>query len=383
MVNLSRQLGCSFGGVHAQSTLRLAWLDSARAMAVLLVIGVHFGHSLVRVRSDLGLPEIENDLIGSLHYGTYGPHVFFFISGYLLTAIYWGKGDSGDIKSYWKRRLARILPLWWIFSSVGIVLWLIGIEWGWFMPYSELSHYSPIQAFLLTIFFLTFVSPEVWNTTVLGGWSIQVEMINYLIFAALWKKRFGSWVFTGLVLAGFSLLASEDMLGNFSEIVVRTNILSSYGFFFVGFVFAQLANLESRAKLLNEARRFLIPLCAFGWVFLFAPGIGEFNIQGLVVTGAVAALSVVLNRGPTRPKALDIVGRYSYFIYFFHFFMIFLAERILYRVTLYFPNADVESMFIAYLIFAPLLVLLTSVGVGHFSFRFLEDPVMRIARKSN
>ena len=134
---------------------------------------------------------------------------------------------------------------------------------------------------------------------------------------------------------------------------------------------------------MSDPKRSKVLLLALAWAFLFAPDTGVSNIEGVVVVGLSVAFSVMMNLGQKGPRALNAIGRYSYFIYFFHFFMVYLSERLLYRATLFFPELGGEFMFGIYLVIAPLLVLLTSAILGYLSFTYIENPIMGVARRSS
>ena len=91
---------------------RSDYLDILRGIAIFGVVTFHtiqLTDEIVLIHA--GQPKsIFTDFF---NLGAYGVELFFVLSGWLLASIYQTEGIIG--KSYWVRRLAKIMPLWVIF----------------------------------------------------------------------------------------------------------------------------------------------------------------------------------------------------------------------------------------------------------------------------
>ena len=105
---------------------RLHGADFLRAVAC---IGVLMHHLAFRMDIDQ-VPAPFVPVIRYLVMGSFGVSVFFVLSGYLLARPFWLALDSGQpmpsMRVYWLRRLARIVPGFWLalVASLLLDLWL-------------------------------------------------------------------------------------------------------------------------------------------------------------------------------------------------------------------------------------------------------------------
>jgi peptidoglycan/LPS O-acetylase OafA/YrhL len=77
-------------------------LDGLRAVAVLLVVGLHFGSQWRDIRSE-----------GLLPGGYVGVDIFFVLSGFLITTLLVGersKAGGESFRKFYARRALRLLP---------------------------------------------------------------------------------------------------------------------------------------------------------------------------------------------------------------------------------------------------------------------------------
>ncbi len=92
---------------------RNPWIDILRGIAIFAVVAVHvIANSNDVTYSITGGKYMSEFFENTLNYGVYGVELFFFLSGWLLVSIYGiNKNQKFELGSYWKRRLARIMPL--------------------------------------------------------------------------------------------------------------------------------------------------------------------------------------------------------------------------------------------------------------------------------
>lgn len=159
---------------------RIPALDGLRGIAILLVVLIHTAR-------------------GWFPSGRYGVTMFFVLSGFLITTIL--LSDGIDLKRFYKRRAARLLPALFVVSAAALA---IGISW---------SHVWPALAYVA-------------NYRLIGGdhmgnmshtWSLAVEEHFYLIWPWLLivtphqkRVRWLAWAMVGAVLWRGWLILGES-----------------------------------------------------------------------------------------------------------------------------------------------------------------------------
>lgn len=138
-----------------------------RAVAVLMVVAYHSVGLLHRYGFDF------NDYSGIGTWGAFGVDLFFVISGYVIAMI-----DSVKKKTpaaFFKDRVIRIVPIYWFFTLLMIfaqVCYPDAFRMGVF------SSEQNISSMLFSSHFMGYVYP-----TLYVGWSLELEMAFYAIFA--------------------------------------------------------------------------------------------------------------------------------------------------------------------------------------------------------
>ncbi len=153
---------------------RLHALDLMRGLCALGVATYHFS-----TWSTAALPPAMQGVLAM--FGTYGVSVFFILSGYSLTHAYDRFFESGltraKVQAYFQRRLGRLGPLFAAAVTLSLAgkLLVSGRDLDGFVTLANLS------------LLFGFVSPAA--TPVVGGWSIGVEVVFYVVFPLLLLLR--------------------------------------------------------------------------------------------------------------------------------------------------------------------------------------------------
>lgn len=154
-------------------------LDGLRGIAVLLVLGFHFGIGAWF----LGL---KNPLVAATRYGWIGVDLFFVLSGFLITGILYDERRSPHyFRNFYARRTLRIFPLYYLgllFAALLVMFWppLAKIESKTFLwPSLYLSNIAIAADSWLAI-------PEHMS----HYWSLSVEEHFYLFWPFV--LRFGT-----------------------------------------------------------------------------------------------------------------------------------------------------------------------------------------------
>ncbi len=186
-------------------------LDAIRALAVILVLGSHFGERL-----SSKVFEFENSV---WNVGVTGVFIFFCVSGYVIpmTMSYLDihLGRTASLRTFWIKRTFRLLPLYIVLM---VPAWAIfgSIYPDWIIKLQEVISTKPTLFFAST---LTFTAYFFDLPMAFGGleWTLAYEFIFY-IFCSLYilvgmpRKQLLLWAC--LILVGFMVLGPERFEGS-------------------------------------------------------------------------------------------------------------------------------------------------------------------------
>jgi exopolysaccharide production protein ExoZ len=131
--------------------------------------------------------------------GAAGVDLFFVISGFVM--VYSSVNLIEDRKGWLKfcqRRVVRIVPMYWIATTVKLVVMLSA---GEFVLHARFSLFNTIMSYL----FLPTRNIDGGFFPVLGvGWTLNFEMLFYLLFAVALFLRVSVFKFVGTVLFGLA-----------------------------------------------------------------------------------------------------------------------------------------------------------------------------------
>lgn len=220
-------------------------LQLLRALAALAVVFYHTGYT-----------------IGGAGTEFYGVNVFFCISGFMMTMV----TLSGETE-FMARRIARIVPAYWLITIVFFVLAKSGLlnfsymlpllaTWSienhaalgdWFVA-SFMSNADNMWGKLLfSLLFLPYVRDGLLSYPVLGvGWTLNIEMYFYVVFAlCIAIHRTSAPIAASLIVLGV-IAAADAMPGNpYLDFYGRTDVI----FFAVGVMLYYLYRSFSRFDL--------------------------------------------------------------------------------------------------------------------------------------
>lgn len=358
---------------------RLSELDGVRAVAILMVVFWHWVH----------VPMIAT---GGLHIFTRmtwsGVDLFFVLSGFLIGGILMQNRESERYyKTFYLRRLWRILPLYLLVLGVALAL-------GSQTVLSRLPELRPIFAYELPAytFFLQVqniamaLQGKFAQQALTVTWSLALEEQFYLILplvVRLCRPRLLPWICGFFVVSApmirIGLHAVNPEGARFWSYV---SLPCRWDALFLGVLVAYCWREEKARVLLVRWRRGLFAvwgclLVAMGWMCLSAKGVimSDFMTRcGYSIVGCFYATGLALVlcfRGQTAlgwlsGKPLVAIGVASYGIYLLH--------------------EPIHSTVKAYLPFLhwPAAILLSGVLVGvatAVSWRWLESPALRFAQR--
>ena len=381
---------------------RNPWLDILRGIAIFAVVAVHvIANSNDVTYAITGGKYMSEFFENTLNYGVYGVELFFFLSGWLLVSIYGiNKHQKFYLGTYWKRRLARIMPLWILFIALGILEARIIGKGPWLgarnVPESgnSLIH-TPLFIWILSLTFTLWLVDSLWNTVMPGGWSIQAEIAHYLAFPII-RKYDKSFLFKIWAVSYFIFSIIEEtkhlyldipLLGRILEALFRLNFLSNSLFFILGIVaFSVYNNWKSgvgQSDFISLAKKNGIFIVIATLTTLFAPlTVGRtIDALGFIFISFIAT-SAIIHMNYMK-KIFLILGKYSYFIYFCHFKVLTFMRYLLQDSTGRFKIDVTPSTLVEPLLFLIFLVitLLVSVLLAIPSYKYFERYLINLAHR--
>ncbi|MET0363733.1 MAG: acyltransferase, partial [Sphingobium sp.] len=330
--------------------LKLGGIEGLRGIAALAVL---IYHAARHVDAAFGMPR----LMRVFQAGHAGVDLFFVLSGFLILYVHGPDiGRPERLRHYARQRFTRVMPLYWI----ALLLTVAKLAAG--------GHGLPgVQSLTWSLFLL-----PGWEAPLLGpAWSLQHELLFYLLFAALVLHR-GA----GLVLLGLWAAFVICGLGGLWDDRVPFQLAGHYNLeFFMGMAVALIVPRVTRGGLLTGTGAVLLILSgvteSMGW--LDGLGAAARFCYGVPSALLIAGL-VALSRRPgglAVPRWLAALGGASYSLYLFQFLFMGLAVKLWERAGLDRPE-------LAMGLFAVMVVVGIAGGVA--MARLVEKPLLRIMR---
>jgi len=331
-------------------------IQALRAFAAIGVISYHINHMINR----LGYSN-QNEGIGMM-----GVDLFFVISGFIMVYTcnkLFKKPKSSVI--FLIRRLARIIPVYWIYNSLLVILLF-------FIPslFSDLKFNlnSVISSYFLI---LSEITPKVNGTLLMTGWTLCYEMYFYFLFAiALFFHR----KYLLLILSCFFI--SGVILGLFYATPIWMKVATNPILFefLIGTTIATLF-LEKEHLLLRKIFALILFIASLMVLFIHDLNFGDFTrpiIFGLPC-GLLLVLAIYLEKiGLNTPKFLKSMGDSSYTLYLIHPFILSAIGKffVLFALTQSIPS----KIFF-------LLTLISILIGGHIAYLLIEKPINKFTFK--
>jgi exopolysaccharide production protein ExoZ len=276
----------------------LVSIQALRAIAALLVF---WGHAInaVHLKIEADFPHL---------YGPFGVDLFFVISGFVM--VYSSErlfGQPGAPITFFVRRLARIVPLYWLATTV--LVWFV-------VPYAS------TKAVLGSLFFAPHIPSEA--PLLFVGWTLIFEMFFYAVFAIalLGKRRFAVVAGVTIFLISFSVLLAPDSAGPSTQPPPASGIAYLADPIIIEFVFGMMIALVYRAggRLSMWATMSLI-IVGIIWLAVTSPSLPRPYSAGVAAALIVAGMSLSSKPSPRYSpfvRSVVFLGDISYSLYCTH-----------------------------------------------------------------
>ncbi|MEN3794735.1 acyltransferase [Fulvimarina sp. MAC3] len=348
---------------------KLTTLQVLRGLAAVTVV---VDHAILRQAEWSAISPVV--LRAAEYSGALAVAAFFAISGFIMVHTSIGEyGRPGAVGRFILKRFWRIVPLYWIATSLEIILRYRG------------GSETTIERAFASYFFIPFpVEAGDYMRPLLGvGWTLNYEIFFYLLFAVslVLPLRSGLPLLFGAL---FSIIAAGAVFVTPLTDASQPHTIIGFWTDPVLFVFAAGMVIGVIHK---SVRLPVIPGALAVVLALLAQNILAFTLfvdampapfSWWVATWALCALVIGIcvsareNTKPSRPVENGVwLGDISYALYLFHFFSIVAAEKIWWLV---FGKVDIAGSFV---LFAT-LASIAGAGVIHV---FVEVPLLNLARR--
>lgn len=374
MVPLIELVDVSRGSAAALQ--RSARIDVLRGLSILLVILHHMGLRLPLKGSALA-DFLPRRLISALNWNGYeAVFVFFVISGFLITShslLRWGSLARIDVRAFYVRRCARILPCLLALVSVLVALHEVGA-----MDYVVGASNQTLAGALVAVFGLhlnlyeglTGYLPGSWDVL----WSLSIEEAFYLGFPLLCMVfRSERALLATLFMLALSLPITRAALSE-NEIWQEKAYLPGMAAIATGVIVALIAKRWSGRSV--TIARMLTVIGAAGLASVLLTEREWWALLGngtmLVLTGSVACLLLAIDARSAPCSRhffaattwLRSFGRLSYEIYLGHMFVIFTLVSLHRRLGI--------APYWSFLVYVP--CVLASWAIGALASRWISKP---------
>ena len=330
-----------------------------RGVAALAVVFFHVSEMLIQYTDGHGL----FSRFSSLWYtGAAGVDLFFIISGFVMVQSTRGMfAQPGASKAFLRRRLVRIVPLYWLYSLIMLVLVLL--------PFTLREQiFSGIYTIKSFLFIPAFNPASGLDVPLLApGWTLSYEMYFYLIFSLLLclDKRFLLPAITTL----FCLSAAVGLWSPIEDPILKVVTSPLLLEFALGCHLACLVNRRDISPgmcylLIAGALLVLYLVCG-----LKVDSQTRFILWGLPASALMAGMVFLEKNGLTRFSSLMArIGDSSYSIYLSHIFIVLCVSTLVKRgiISALLPNDLLAGCTILMCIFT-----------GYLSYRYIEQNFSR------
>ncbi len=350
-------------------------LDTLRAFAIIFVLIEHWW-----------LPisfDFKYWINGLIPNGGFGVHLFFVLSGFLITTILLQAIKNKEakkmviIRNFIIRRALRIFPLYYL-----TIIFLLFIDYPFkegSLPYITL-YLSNILIYQTKSFFEFSYS-----------WSLAVEEQFYLIWPWLIvfiKEKHLKIIFIVSILVGvLTTFYTVIILGNWAGSFLMFSCMQSFG---IGGGYAYLKNNDKLKHFSKLIKISVLVALFFHFYWAFNPEIANKNSFWFLTINSIISIwiihliihnkSLFIKKYFLENRVLNKIGQISYGIYLFHVVLHFVYEKLI--KWIFNDAGDIQIILLdwknSYFIKLFLLFFLALV-----SYQYFEKPILKLKNRFN
>jgi len=345
---------------RSHQTGYFASIQILRGIAALSVVLFHVSEMLLQYTGGQG---VFCDLSAFWYTGGAGVDLFFVISGFVMVqSTQESFGREGTSTAFMVKRCIRIVPLYWMYTLMMLILVLL--------PFTLKTHVFSAGYSIKSLLFIPAINPTHGLVLPLlpQGWTLSYEMYFYILFSLLlfFKEKFFLPVITAVFLPSAIIglcLEIHDPLGK----LLFSPLLLEFAFG------CYLGHAVSRWTI-SLRNSLLLILLATTFLFL-GHGVAINDQTRLFLWGIPAILLVagcvyLEKQGVSFfPRVLTTIGNSSYSLYLSHVFVVLFVATLVKRKIFI---DDIPNDLIA------ITVVSICILTGYLSFRFFEKPFSRL-----
>lgn len=312
-------------------------------------------------------------------FGSYGVYLFFVLSGASLMYTYGGKIEDRifDLKKFLLLRYFRLAPLY-------VFLMLLVLPWKIIRDGATLELLK--KFFLNAIFIFGFFDPAD-SSMLVGGWSLGIEAVYYLIFPALaffaLRLRWGvALFFILIILQVWWLTRTVALPGGYEGNIAVLHQPQAFVAYFFGGCLIGYMRWKEIGPLLSSRTIVASVVCGFFAIATINPAdaggelLGVRGAVGFCVCFFLVWIIGGLRLGNGFAKIAGFMGDVTYGLYLIHPIIFFgMAWVVIPRI-----GSDPLSWSAGSRWGLIFLVMVLSAGLAFLSERFFEKPIRNKAK---
>jgi peptidoglycan/LPS O-acetylase OafA/YrhL len=327
-----------------------------RAIAAMLVVFSHIAWKNM---------QIGGESINWWHTaGSFGVDIFFIISGFIMVFITHNRPmKEKKIETFLKKRFIRIVPLYWFYTLLALVIYLIIPE--------RVNSGGGETEIVKSFFLLPLDKGQVYLLNV--AWTLHYEFIFYILFAiGLFFSQKYRYVFVGLMILT-SLIYKAFFVDDTTSYIIHSLASDIFFEFAMGMLLFFLIDKKEFPLVLSLAS-LIIGIMLFYFIFSgekitylyhLYTGVSAF----LICFGVVSMERVWRKK---EIKFLSKIGDASYTLYLLHPFVLVGTLMVYNKVTHFVPKS--ETLFI-------ILMFLSAIVVSYVAYIVIEKNLIKITKK--
>lgn len=350
--------------------LRIATLDSFRAIAILMVMFFHFFSRWTAIYP-------YGTTFDYFKFGKFGVQFFFIISGFV---ILYTLEKTTSFRRFWTNRFIRLFPSMLIASCLTLIFCLL-FDTNNLFPNSHLFKNLIASCTFLPPDFISSLFQTHWDLDYISAsyWSLWPEIQFYIVISTTYfccKKRFTN-VFLSIcvLLIIFGNLLSHCYLANeyiayLKKFLTVFNLITSLPYFVFGIIFYELFKNKQLNTKINPMIKF---------VFVFLIGVlwvqNHTSLSNMTMIITFISLFICLIYCPKKisflnSKQLQNIGISSYFLYLIH-------ENIGVLILQKSVAFDSKSQLLI-----PFIILVLLIGFSIFYTQNIEKKINQFLKKN-